>query len=166
MKIQFSVKMKPKYMYNFLMSHIYKSFMGIFSLLIGAAAIGMAVYTYKSGNSAYILCYVVVAGLALIYPPVMLRMRAKQQVLLSPFFKKPSDYEVDEKGVRVIQEEAEAFAGWDELYRVRSTKMSLIVYTDKKSAMIWPKECIGEQYKSLTELIRSHMSSSKVKIRK
>ena len=166
MKIAFRVKMKPKYMYNFLMSHIYKSFMGLFSLLIGVAAIGMAVYSYKNGSSAYIPCYVVVAFLALIYPPVMLRMRAKQQVLLSPVFKKPSDYEVDTNGVRVIQDETEAFARWEELYIVRSTKMSLIVYMDKKSAMIWPKECIGDQYKNLTGLIRSNMSASKVKIRK
>lgn len=165
MKIRFSVKMKVKYMYNFLVNHIYRSFTGIFSILIGLAAIGMAVYSQKNGTSAYILCYVVVAGLALIYPPVMLRLRAKQQVLMSPVFKKPSEYEIDLEGIRVTQEEETAFAAWEELYRIRSTKMSVIVYMDKKKAMIWPKECIGDQYADLVKLIRDNMPSSKVKIR-
>lgn len=165
MKVQFSVKMKPKYMYNFLISHIYKSFMGLFSILIGIASVCMAVYSYRSGTSAYILCYVVVAALALIYPPVMLWFRARQQVLMSPVFKKPSDYEIDLEGVRVTQEEETAFAAWEELYRIRSTKMSVIVYIDKRKAMIWPKECIGSRYADLEKLIRDNMPSSKVKIR-
>lgn len=165
MKVQFSVKMKPKYMYNFLISHIYKSFMGLFSVLIGIAAIGMAFYSYHSGTSSYILCYAVVALLALFYPPVMLWMRAKQQVLLSPVFKNPSNYEIDLNGIKVTQEEADAFASWEELYMVRATGKSLIAYMDKKRAMIWPKECIGGQYENLMELIRNNMPSKKVKIR-
>lgn len=165
MKVQFSVKMKPQYMYNFLISHIYKSFMGLFSILIGITAIGMAFYSYHSGTSSYILCYVAVALLALFYPPVMLWMRAKQQVWQSPVFKNPSNYEMDLNGIKVIQEGVEAFASWEELYMVRSTGKSLIVYMDKKKAMIWPKECIADQYESLLELIRNNMPSKKVKIR-
>lgn len=165
MKVQFSVKMKAKYMYNFLISHIYKSFVGLFSVLIGVAAIGMAFYSYHSGTSSYILCYAVVALLALFYPPVMLWRRAKQQVLRSPVFKNPSNYEVDLNGIKVTQEDKDAFASWKELYMVRSTGKCLIVYMDKKRAMIWPRECIGDQYENLVELIHDNMSSEKVKIR-
>lgn len=165
MKIEFKVKMKPQYMYNFLINHIYRSFMGAFSILVGIAAIGMAVYSSKGGGSTYMLCYVVVAGLALVYPPIMLWSRARQQVAQSPVFKNPIAYEVVDEGIHVIHIDQDAFGKWEEIYKIRSTGKSIVVYMDKKRAMIWPKECLGEQYDTVVDLIRIKMPAEKVKIR-
>lgn len=165
MKIRFEVQMKSEYMYNFLINHIYKSFMGAFSILIGIAALLMAAYSWNSVRSAYVLCYIAVAVLALVYPPIMLRIKAKQQVALSPVFKHPIQYELDNEGVRVLQGDQDAFGKWEQFYKVASTAKSLIVYTDKKQAMIWPRECMGNQYGAIEELLRKEMPASKLKIK-
>lgn len=163
MKITFDVKMQSKYMYNFLLSHVYRSAMGVFGILIGLAAWALTIYSFSIGSN-YMICYLAVAILALLYPPIMLWMRSKQQVAMSPVFKEASTYELDDEGVRVIQKGQEAFGKWSDFYKITSTKMSIILYMDKKRAMIWPKDCMGNQYTSVVALIKDAAPADKVKL--
>ena len=51
------------------------------------------------------------------------------------------------------------------MYKATSTTRSIIVYTTKVNATIFPKSQVGEQLPALIEVISTHMPAGKVKIR-
>ena len=54
---------------------------------------------------------------------------------------------------------------WSVVEKVVSTRKSIIVYTSRVRAIIFPKEFIGDQYDELITLIRENLPAAKVKIR-
>ena len=54
---------------------------------------------------------------------------------------------------------------WEEFDKAVSTQKSVILYITRVRAIIFPKECMGEQYEEVLKMIHTHMPASKVKIR-
>ena len=51
------------------------------------------------------------------------------------------------------------------MYKAVSTQQSLIVYTSKVNASIFPKKDLGQRTAAVIEMISTHMPPAKVKIR-
>ena len=54
---------------------------------------------------------------------------------------------------------------WEDMHKAVSTQRSLIVYTSKVSASIFPKRDLGELAPQVIQMISTHMPPAKVKIR-
>ena len=80
-------------------------------------------------------------------------------------FKKPLEYEFNETGVIVRQDDLEAVNEWGDFAKAVSTQKCVILYLNRVRALIFPKECMGEQYEKVLKMIHTHMPPSKVKIR-
>ena len=91
-------------------------------------------------------------------------LRAQKQALL-PVFKEPLHYKMTEEGVEVSQKETQQFQKWEDMYRAVSTGKSLILYTDKIHASIFPRKDLGEKQSAVIAMISSHMEPGKVQIR-
>ena len=65
--------------------------------------------------------------------------------------------------IDVLDEHMEA--KWDQVVKVRSTKKSLILYTNRVTATIFPKESLGKDYERAVELIKKGVPQDRVKIR-
>ena len=65
----------------------------------------------------------------------------------------------------VRQDDLEAVNEWSDFAKAVSTQKSVILYLNRVRALIFPKECMGEQYEEVLKLIHTHMPPSKVKIR-
>ena len=87
------------------------------------------------------------------------------QVEQSEMFKKPLEYEFNETGITVRQDELEAVNEWGEFVKAVSTRESVILYLNRVRALILPKECMGEHYEEVMKMIHTHMPPSKVKNR-
>ncbi len=163
MSVKFKVKMTPKYMYDFMLYHQYTHISGLLGGIVGVIALGLGISTMMDGEASAAMPMFLIAVLFLIVNPLTTRQRAKTQV--EKAFKDALEYEFTEEGVYVRQEGAEVMNRWDDFAKAVSTQKSVILYITKLRAIVFPKECMGEQYEAALKMIHTHMPASKVKIR-
>ena len=158
MEVEFDVKMTSGDLYDYMLHHTYGSMSG----LIGAVAGALMVVAGFSG--AGVLC--IIAGIViLLYLPVTLFLKSKQQFLANPAFKQPLHYKLTEEGIEVSQGEEVQSQKWEDMYKAVSTTKSLVIYTTAVNAAIFPRRDLGEQLPAVIEIISKHMPPKKVKIR-
>ena len=109
--------------------------------------------------------FIICGAILLLYMPISLFMKAKQQQLASPAFKKPLHYKLSEEGVFVSQDGQEEMQKWDDMYKAVSTPKSIILYTTRVNACIFPRKDLGTDVPKLMEIISTNMDPKKVKIR-
>ena len=109
--------------------------------------------------------FIICGAILLLYMPISLFMNAKQQQLASPAFKKPLHYKLSEEGVFVSQDGQEEMQKWDDMYKAVSTPKSIILYTTRVNACIFPRKDLGTDVPKLMEIISTNMDPKKVKIR-
>lgn len=158
MEVEFDVKMTLGALYDYMLYHTYTSAAG----LLGAAAGALLVVAFFMGND--LLC--LFAGLVILgYLPWTLFLKAKQQYLSNPAFKEPLHYRLTEEGIEVSQKGETQSQRWEDMHKAVSTSKSLIVYTSKVNAAIFPKKDLGERSAAVIQAISTHMPPKKVKIR-
>ena len=158
MELEFDVTINSKALYDYMLYHSYMSPAG----LLGTVAGAMMVVAYFMGAS--LLC--LFAGIiVLAYMPWTLFLKSKQQMLANPAFKKPLHYRMTDEGIEVSQGQEAQMQKWDDMYKAVSTPKSLIVYTTKVNACIFPKKDLKELTPKVIEVISTHMPPNKVKIR-
>lgn len=157
--IEFDVKIEAGDLYNYMMAHAYGSASGILGSCVGALM--LVIFARYPQQWIFLVCGVIL----LLYLPVSLKLKSKQIALTNPSFQKPLHYVLDEEGIAVSQGETTERQAWADLYKATATGRSVIVYTTRVSAAIFPDRDLGEQRARVVEMISTHMPPSKVKIR-
>ena len=119
MEVEFDVQMTSADLYDYMLHHTYTSASG----LIGSVAGALMVVAGASGGG--ILC--LIAGIiVLLYLPVTLFLKSKQQFLSNPSFKKPLHFKMTEEGIEEegTHEELLAKQGiYEKLYNMQFQKV-------------------------------------------
>ncbi|MCQ2081559.1 MAG: YcxB family protein [Lachnospiraceae bacterium] len=158
MKLEFDIKMTSKALYDYMLYHTYTGMQGIIGTISGLLLMAL----YFMGQSIIYL----VAGLVVVsYLPISLFMRSKQQFLTNPSFKEPLHYSFDDEGMTVSQGENSETLEWEAMYKAVSTPGSIVLYTARYNASIFPKKDLGDQKALLVKMISTHMPPKKVNIR-
>lgn len=158
MEMEFDVKITGGVLYDFLMYHNYSKMANLIANIVGAfILIGGIV----NGSVPFLIC----GGIILLYMPISLALKAKQQQLASPAFKKPLHYRLTEEGVAVSQDGQEELMKWEDMYKAVSTQKSIVLYTTRINAFIFPRKDLGTDIPKLIEIISVNMDPKKVKIR-
>ncbi len=158
MKCEFDVQMTASALYDYNMYHTYTGIAGITGTAVGALFL---IVFASHRQPAYL-----VAGLVIIlYSPVALYLSAHKQAKLNPVYKNPLHYVLDDTGVTVISGDESLSVEWDKMYKVRATNQSILLYTGPKSAWIFPKKELGERRYDVIQMISTHMTPDKVRIR-
>lgn len=158
MEVEFDIQITSADLYDYMLYHTYRSASG----LIGSAAGALMVVAGAAGGG--ILC--LIAGLiVLLYLPVTLFLKSKQQFLSNPSFKKPLHFRMTEEGIEVSQGESTESRKWEDMRKAVSTMRSIVVYTTAVNASIFPRRELGEKSSAVIEMIVTHMPPKKVKIR-
>lgn len=156
--MEFDVRVTAGVLYDYLLFHTYTSFSGMLGTLVGVLLIMAFVST------RYFIY--LIAGVVLIaYLPGALFLRAMQQVQNTPAFRQPLHYRMTDEGVSVSQGEKEEKQSWDSCVKAVSTGRSIILYTSRTAASIFPKKDLGDKKETLIQMISTHMPPKKVKIR-
>ncbi len=158
MEMEFDVKITGGILYDFLMYHNYSKISNLIVNIVGALIL---IGGIVNGHIPFIIC----GAILLLYMPVSLFMKAKQQQLASPAFKKPLHYRLCEEGVFVSQDGQEEMQEWANMYKAVSTQKSIILYTTRVNACIFPRKDLGTDVPKLMEIISVNMEPKKVKIR-
>ncbi len=158
MEIEFDVKIASGDLYDYMLHHTYGSASGLIGSVVGA----LMIVAYFAG--ANILC--LFGGIIiLLYLPITLFLKSKQQYLANPAFKQTLHYKLTEEGIEVSQKEEIQKQSWGDMHKAVSTAKSLIIYTSPVNAAIFPKRDLGELLPGVIEIISTHMPPKKVKIR-
>lgn len=159
MEVEFDVKITCGSLYDYLLHYTYTSLQGLVGA--GAGALFLVEY-FVSRQFLFLACGLLI----LVYLPVSLYLRAKQQSL-NPVFKQPIHYRMTEEGIEISQGEETQTHGWDVFYKAGSTMGSVLLYTTKRNATIFPKRQLQEQdvLGKVMEMISTHMPPKKVNIR-
>jgi hypothetical protein len=70
-----------------------------------------------------------------------------------------------DEGICVSQGETKENQSWGDCVKAVSTGKSIILYTSRTTASIFPKKDLGEKKDPLIQMISTHMPPKKVKIR-
>ncbi|MCR5602916.1 MAG: YcxB family protein [Lachnospiraceae bacterium] len=158
MKLEFDVKMTTPVMYDYMMYH---TVTGVQFWLVVAIGIMLTCMFAYSHNPLHMIFAIAVIA----YLPVERLFQAKKQVTLNPVFKENLHYTLDDEKMSIDVLEEHMDAKWDSVVKVRSTKKSLILYTNRVTATIFPRESLGDDYEKAVELIRKGVPADRVRIK-
>lgn len=159
MKIEFDVKMTASALYDYMLRHAYASMSGLLGTIAGALLV--VAYFMMEGGILYLLAGLVI----LLYLPWTLFVRSRKQILANPAFKEVLHYQLDEEGITVSQKEVTETIPWEAMQKAISTGKSIIVYTSKVNAFIFPRKDMGALTIAVIEYIFIHMAPEKVHIK-
>lgn len=159
MEVQFETKITAGDLYDYMLHHSYTSMSGLLGTMVGAL---MIVGFFMNMQNVILL---IVGVVVLLYLPWNLFLKSRQQAINNPAFKKPLTYLLDEEGIHVSQEDVTQMQKWEDMVKAVSTRNSIIVYTSKMNASIFPRRDMGEKSAKVIEMISTHMPPAKVKIR-
>ncbi|MED9904171.1 MAG: YcxB family protein [Lachnospiraceae bacterium] len=156
--VEFDVHIKASDLYDYMMRHTYNSFSGILGSVLGALMVIAGVYM-----KGWLM---VIAGIVLLcYLPWTLFLKSRQQMLANPAFKEPLHYVLDDEGIHVSQKDTEEMQQWENIVKAVSTGKSIIVYTSRMNACIFPKRDLGDKTALVIQVLSTHLPAKKVKIR-
>lgn len=156
--VELDVKIEAGDLYDYNLRHSYNSAAGILGSCFGALFVVFAVMTKQ-------WLYLVLGVIVLLYLPWTLFFKSWWRAKNDPSFRQPLHYVLDEQGLTISRGEDSMQYLWDELYRAVSTGRSIILYTSKIHATIFPKRQIGDKITTVIQIISTHMPPAKVKIR-
>lgn len=157
MEIELDIQITKKDLYDYQLHYAYTSPAGLFGTIVGCLFI---VGFFNSGTPLYLLIGLVI----ILYFPWMLNIRSAQQAA-SPAFKEPLHYRISEEGVEVSRGEEKQLVPWDGVIRAVSTGKSILLYTSKVNAFIFPKRVLKERTGAFIQTVSSYLPPDKVKIR-
>lgn len=156
--VELDVKIEAGDLYDYMLMHTYSSASGVLGSTVGALLILLAIGTQR-------WAFIVLGVILLLYLPWTLFIQSRRQVLTNPSFQKPLHYVLDDTGITISQGEDSVQYPWEELYKAVSTGRSIIVYTSRINATIFPKKQMEDKRAGVIEMISTHMPPNKVKIR-
>ena len=153
------VHMDTAVLYDYMLRHTYSTPMGLTATLLGILAI--MVYFAKGVSALYLIMGIIM----IVYLPWNLFLSARRQILINEAFKKPLHYTFAEDGVYISQGETVQMQTWADMRKAISTSKSIVIYTAKTSASVFPRKDLGDDVSTLIQIISAHMPPKKVHIR-
>lgn len=157
-RLEFDVQIDSKVLYDYQIYHSYTGAGGLFGTCFGALLLIMF-----ANNLNWI--YLVFGIVVILYVPVEKSINCKKTVMLNPVYKKPIHYVISSEGVEVSQGDACQKLEWDGFVKAVNTKHSILLYSGKRNASIFPRKQLGEDIPTLISIIVENMDPSKVKIK-
>jgi hypothetical protein len=107
----------------------------------------------------------VVGAFLTIVTPFQIYLKSASQVKLTPSFRKPLHYAVNEEEIVISQDDMEAAYPLSEVWKVVDTGKSIVVYVTRVRAYIFPKRDLKDKEKPLRELLQSTLDKRQYRIR-
>lgn len=145
-------------LYDYFLRHVYTSVSGLLGTVIGILMVTL--YFVRGASILYLIFGIIVV----LYLPWSLFLTAKKQALQAAF-QKPFHYAFYENGVEVSQEDVRQMQRWEDMIKAVSTSKSIILYTGRNAASIFPRKDLGEDAIGLIQIISTHMDPKKVRIK-
>ena len=143
-KFKFATQITVMDMFKFQLRHCYLCVSGFVAILISLACFVILFFTHD--DNLYTSNTLIFLGgmLFTVIQPFMLLWKSYKIIALTPTFREPLNYEVDEDGVHVSQNDETADLPWENVIKVIETKTQLVIYNSPKNGFILPKKQINK----------------------
>ena len=165
MPVEVKVTLDVESMSEFMIYHIYTSRVGAFLLALGALNVGLAVAFALHGEAMLTLVFAVFAILVFFGMPASIKSRVAS-MKDSRRMTESVTYEFSEEGIKTTTSEKTGKASWGKFQKAISKKHILILYDDKKNAIILPIAQLGEKYQQIIDIITAQMPENAVRIKR
>lgn len=165
MKTEFDIQLHTIDMYRYNLYHTYTTASGYLAILISFIAFAAAVRKWGEVSLSQTVLYVALGVILLVYTPLTLYLRSKQQVQGSPVFKNVLHYTVDDIGVTTSQGEMSSTLAWEQVYRVVATKHNILVCINPRNAFIIPREQVVKEYDAIRTIAQQHLEKYRFKMK-
>lgn len=156
--VECDIKISAGDLYDYNLKYTYGKPVNIIAEIAGVLAVCYGIYSKN-------IPLAVIGGAVLIYLPVTLWIRSAQTAALTPAFKKPLHYVLDDDGLTVSQEDQTQTVEWDKCIKAVSTTRSILLFTSGVSATIFPKAQLGDKTPLVIRTISAHMPPDRVNIK-
>lgn len=157
-QLEFDIKITSGDLFDYMLRHTYHSAQGLLGTCVGVLAIFMFLNNFQP-------LYLIMGIVIILYLPWTLYLKSGQQAQNNPVFKEPLHYVFDEEGITVCQGEVSEKQNWKDMHRAVATGRSIIVYTNRVNACIFPRKQLGGMEQQVLAYISTHMEPKKVNIR-
>ena len=155
---EIDVQIKASDLYDYSLRHSYTSLGGLLSTIVGV----LMIYAYFAKNASAL--YLIFGLIVVFYIPINLFLMSRQQAMQETF-QKPLHYAFYENGMEVSQDDLKEMIGWDYIVKAVATSKSIIVYTGKNRASIFPRRDLQPDATALIRVLSTHVDPKKMKIK-
>ena len=154
--IVLDVNLTANDLWKFSMYHSNKGMLGIFNVLFSVAAIFLLLTTWNENTVMYRILLIICALMFTVWQPFVLYLKAAKQAK-APVIKNTMTLSFSREGIVVSQGEERMELVWENIGRVESIKMMLIVYMDKVHAYLLPDPVTGDKKAALCALFKEQL---------
>ena len=155
---EIDVQIKASDLYDYSLRHSYTSLGGLLSTIVGV----LMIYAYFAKNASPL--YLIFGLIVVFYIPINLFLMSRQQAMQETF-QKPLHYAFYENGMEVSQDALKDMIEWDYIVKAVATSKSIIVYTGKNRASIFPRRDLQPDATALIRVLSTHVDPKKMKIK-
>ena len=157
MEMELDVQITKKDLYDYQLHHAYTSPSGLFGTIVGCLFI---VGFINTGTPLYLI----IGAFVILYFPWTLHIKAASQAQ-APVFKKPLHYRLSEEGLEISTEDEKQLVAWENITKAASTGRTILLYTSKVNAFLFPKRVLGERSGEFVQVVSRYVAPDKMKIR-
>lgn len=167
MEIKLKIQLTVKELFNFLISHTYSSFSGYVGVILSICAMIGFFYSVNNPNMniAYKFVLLLTGLMFMVIQPLMLYSKAKSQVKKNEAINKPLEYTITYSGIRVACDGEYADYQWEQVMKISSTKVNVLIYMNKIRAFVIPKRELEPYMEEFKKIVREKCMASSINIR-
>jgi hypothetical protein len=165
-EVSFQTSIKEKDLMNFKLYHNYHSVSGIATLIFGIICLVICVVSYGSYNIAYTLMVAFFGLFFTVYTPIGMKLKVRKQMKKAQGMSEPVKYTVTEEKITLSQGEVSENLNWDEIFKMKATGSSIILYISAVRANIIPYRCLGDSAEGFIEIAEKKLTPYQVKLNK
>lgn len=166
MPVKVQVRVGAEVMIDFMLYHIYASAVGVITIILGILNIGLGIAFASRKEFLYMAGAFAFAVVVFVIYPQTIKNRVKRQMERMENKEALVTYTFSEDGVETVTKDDSGKADWSAFKKAVSRKRLLLLYDDKKQAVILPIDQIQEEYAQIVDMISAHMPAPAVRIKR
>lgn len=163
LKAEFQAKIGEKDLMDFKVYHNYHSISGVAALLFGIIALVICVISIRQVNISYTLMMGFFGLFFTVYTPISMKLKVRQQIRTIAAFKEPMKYTVTEEKITLTQGAVSEDLLWDDIFKMKCTGRSLVLYITAVRANIIPLECLGMEAENFISIAEKKLKPFQMK---
>jgi hypothetical protein len=165
-KAEFETNINESDLMDFKVYHNYHSVGGVAGLLFGIIALVICVVSINQVNISYTLMMGFFGIFFTVYTPIGMKLKVKKQVKSVAAFREPVKYTVTEEKIVLQQGEVTEEMLWDDIFKIKCTGKSLILYITSVRANIIPLRDIKDQAEAFLQIAEKKLKPFQIKVNK
>lgn len=163
----FTAEVTQKDLMNFKLYHNYHSVGGVAGFLFGIIALIICVFSIANNlNISYILMMGFFGLFFTVYTPIGMKLKVKSQIKQNPAFNTPIRYIVTPEKITLTMADVTEELAWDDIFRIKCTGRSLVLYVTAVRANIIPLQCIANQMETFIGIAETKLKPFQLKLNK